>query len=519
MILSNNIEKLTKGSHEIIKVECDICHKEREMEYRTYYKITNKLTEQYYCHKCSRIKAEKTNLEKYGCIAPLQNKEILDKLISTNLERYGVEHSSQLDEYKEKQKNTNIEKYGFITPLQDLEKRNNGMIKKYGVEYPIQNIDIKNKIKNTMLDKYGFIHIFQDLENRKNNFDLARKKMLIDNNIISVSGNNYLLHCDICDNNVFINKYNFYARKMWKTILCPICNPISKQISGLEIQLQNFIKDNYQGEIILNSKSIITPYELDIYLPELKIAIEFNGIHWHSELYKKKNYHVNKTKMCEEKNIQLIHIFEDEWIYKQNIIKSIILNKINIKNTISNETKILEINDNNIVKDFLEKNHIHGYIKSKIKIGLFHKNELVSIMIFGNIKNKFKKHNNYELLRFCDKLNTDVINSEEQIINYFIEKYKPSEIITYIDRSKFSNKLFKNIGFDFVCNTEPKYYYIIDNIRFNRYIFKKENLIKDGFDPNKSEHEIMLEQKHYRIYDSGDMKYIKKCINISNDFH
>ena len=149
------INELSKGSHALVVTNCDICNKEKNMEFRIYYKITNGLVDKYYCHKCSRIKVEKTNLEKYGGISPMNNEIILNKMLKTNLEKYGVEHPSQLDEYKEKQKKTNLEKYGLSTPLQDINKRKTGMIEKHGFDSPMKNVDLKNKIKKTNLEKYG----------------------------------------------------------------------------------------------------------------------------------------------------------------------------------------------------------------------------------------------------------------------------------------------------------------------------------------------------------------------------
>ena len=475
------------------------------MEYRTYFKITNQLNDIYYCHNCSRIKVEKTNLKKYGCVAPMQNPNILKKMIRTNLDRYGVEHSSQLEEFKNKQKNTNLEKYGYSTPLQDMKLRIEGNMKKYGVKFSQQCDKIKSKIENTNLKKYGVKNTLQVKEFRKKGYLKLRKKMILDNNIISIKNDEYLIKCEICNNNVFIDKSNFYARKKYNTILCPKCNPISKQTSGLEIQLQFFIKENYHKEILLNNKSIIKPYELDIYVPELKLAFEFNGLFWHSELYKENNYHLNKTELCEQQGIQLIHIFEDDWNYKQNIVKSIILNKLGkISNKIfARKCEIKEINDNKLIKDFLNQNHIQGFVGSKIKLGLFFENEIISLMTFGNCRIAIE----YELLRFCNKLNTNVIGGASKLFNYFIKTYQPIEIVTYADRSISQGKLYKTLGFTFIGKTKPNYYYIIGDIRYHRFKFRKDKLIKQGFDSNKTEHEIMIDRKILRIYDSGNLKY------------
>jgi len=193
-----------------------------------------------------------------------------------------------------------------------------------------------------------------------------------------------------------------------------------------------------------------------------------------------------------------------------------ILNKLNkTKNKIyARKTEIKEINDNKLVKNFLTENHLQGFVGSKIKIGLFYNNELVSIMTFGNRRismgKKITNMNEYELLRFCNKLNTNVIGGSSKLFKYFLKNYNPSEIMTYADRSHSQGKLYEMLGFKYIGKSQPNYYYIIDGIRKHRFNFRKDLLVKQGFDKNKTEHQIMIDRKIYRIYDSGNLKYLYK---------
>jgi len=218
--------------------------------------------------------------------------------------------------------------------------------------------------------------------------------------------------------------------------------------------------------------------------------------------------------LCESKGIQLIHIYEDDWLYKQDIIKSMILNKLGcVDNKIyARKTEIKEITDNKLVKKFLNNNHLQGFVGSKIKIGLFYNNELVSLMTFGKGRVSMGKKqlcdNEYELLRFCNKLNTNVVGGASKMFKYFLKKYNPIEILSYADRSHSNGNLYNKIGFEFVSKTTPNYYYIIDGIKQYRFNYRKDKLIKQGFDPNKTEREIMLERKIYRMFDSGNLKYL-----------
>lgn len=526
-------DDLTIASTYKVTVKCDVCDNEKELIYNKYLKNIKKYNLYTCSNTCAYVKNKKTNLEKYG----VENYHNVEKYKKTCLEKFGVETPFLNEKIKEIIKKSNLEKYGFESPNSSSIVKNNkkiSSIKKYGVDHFSKTDEFKdimnkcntkeyktNKLKTfskTCLEKYGVDHTSK-LEEIKNKIKITNQNTyrlkIQDKSILDVDFDKkgYICKCDLCDTDFFIDYGLFKNRKRIKTIICTTCNPISKHISGLEIQLQNLIKNNYNGEILFNNKIIINPYELDIYLPELKIAFEFNGLFWHNEEHRENDYHLNKTELCEQKGIQLIQIFEDDWLYKQEICKSLILNKLGktINRIFARKTEIKEVFDNKLVREFLDKNHIQGFVGSKVKIGLFYENELVSLMTFGNRRLAMgKKSTNageYELLRFCNKLNTNVIGGASRLFKYFIKNYTPNEITTYADRSFSQGQLYKTLGFEFISKTEPNYYYIIDGIKHHRFNFRKDKLIKEGYDSNKTEHEIMLDRNIFRIYDSGNLKF------------
>ena len=428
---------------------------------------------------------------------------------------------------KNKKECNSLKKFGTKTPAEsEIVKKK--MIKtnqeRYFSNSPLQNSIVQKKSKHTLLKNYGVdnpskskILIDKRIETFSDNIRKKYLKVLIPYGIKDIDYKNKIMyfHCDICNNNFDLHLDLFHNRKKSSTILCTNCNPINTHISGLEIQLQQFIESNYSKNIIFNDRKILSPYEVDIYLPELKIGFEFNGVYWHNENYVESDYHLKKTELSESKNIKLIHIYEDDWLYKQDIVKSRILNLLNFtpNKIYARKTEIKEISDNILLREFLEKNHIQGFIGSQVKIGLFYNNELVSLMTFGKQrKNMGTKSfpDKYELLRFCNKLNTTVIGGASKLFKYFTNNYKPKEIITYADRSWSQGNLYNQLGFEFVHKSQPNYFYVVDGLRKNRFNFRKDILIKEGFDPNKSEREIMLDRKIYRIYDSGQLKFIYK---------
>jgi hypothetical protein len=287
---------------------------------------------------------------------------------------------------------------------------------------------------------------------------------------------------------------------------CPKCANNSK--SKYEEEIDNFIK-SLGFETTRNNKKILNGLEIDIFIPSKNIAIEFNGLYWHSEIYLENNYHLKKTELCENNNIRLLHIFEDEWVEKSDIVKSRIKNILGISDKKIHARKCaIKIIDNKLAKDFSIKNHIQGHVNAKINIGLFYNDELVSIMTFGSLRkltgNK-NIDNKYELLRFCNKLDTIVIGGANKLLSYFVKNYSPIEIISYADRRWSQGNLYEKLGFTKTHTSKPNYFYVIKKNRFNRFNYRKDVLVSQGFDKNKSEHQIMLERGIHRIYDCGNI--------------
>lgn len=281
-----------------------------------------------------------------------------------------------------------------------------------------------------------------------------------------------------------------------------------------EIEICEFLNNNNIEHEICNKK-ILSGTELDIYVPKHNIAIEFNGLYWHSEKQgKNKQYHINKTKKCLEKNIRLIHIFSDEWETKKEIIKKRLkyLFKTQEEKIYARKCEIVEITQEE-KSAFLNANHLQGNDKSNIFIGLKYKNEIVSVITFGKLRrlmgNKISHNNHYELYRFASK---NVIGGFSKLFKYFIKKYEPDTVITYADikwtpSDEFS--FYSKVGFDFISETKPNYYYTRNYTkREHRYNYAKNKLIKMGYDKNKSETQIMFENGYDRIWDCGNLKYV-----------
>ena len=259
-------------------------------------------------------------------------------------------------------------------------------------------------------------------------------------------------------------------------------------------------------ENITNDKSALNGKELNIYIPSFSIGIEFDGIFWHNELYKPNDYHLRKTEECGKAHIRLIHIFEDEWLYKKDIWKSMLRNLLGkIENKIyARKCEIKDVNSKD-ASTFLEENHIQGKCGSSIRYGLYYNDELVSLMTFGKTRHFIGNNSHqYELLRFCNKINTNVVGGASKLFKHFIREHNPQNIVSYADRRWSIGNLYYKLDFKLYNVSKPNYFYVIDNKRHNRFNFRKSVLVEKYNCPKElSERDFCKSQKWWRIYDCG----------------
>lgn len=303
---------------------------------------------------------------------------------------------------------------------------------------------------------------------------------------------------------------------------CKKCNPYKKHKT--QTRIFNYVNSLYKTKE--NAKNVISN-EIDIYCKELNFGIEYNGllphsygpskIHFYSSTRDAidKNYHLRKTEECEDKNIQLFHIFENEYLNttKRKIWYSVINSKLNLNERIYARKCIIKEICADESRLFLEQNHLQGSCNSSVKVGLYYKELLISVMTF-------RKHKQYqwEIARFANSLNISTVGGASKLLKFFERNYKPESIISYANRRWSQGNLYEKLGFEFTHNTAPNYFYfkINENILYSREQFQKHKL-KDKletFNPELSEIENMFNNGYRIIYDSGNKAFIKKFINI-----
>lgn len=316
-------------------------------------------------------KAKETKLLRYG--DPHYNNR--ERVYETNLKNLGVEMPFMSSKVQQKCQDTCFKHYGVRNPYssdiirkQIIEK----FINHYGVDNPRKSEEIKKKIKSTIEQNHDGMG-FGSLDITKSIFSTIDKniKKLIDDGFIKFSDLNLKYSTEIAKI-LRLRKYcsTRYIHKNDVEKAIEINNEFKSKEkaynSTYEAEIHEWLKSIYAGKIEINTRRIISPLELDFYLPDKKLAIEFNGDYWHSANRIDKNYHLNKTLLCQEKGIHLIHIFEYEWNENKEYIKSIISSAIENH---KNEEFISFVKENNIcIVIDLSKDSIKKYLEDDFKI-------------------------------------------------------------------------------------------------------------------------------------------------------
>lgn len=279
-----------------------------------------------YCSAKCRANSEKfkeqvkeSNLEKYGVENTSQTEKVKEKIRQTNLKRYGVDHNFKRKEIQDKKKKTYFKKYGVENPVQShkiKEKIKQTNSRKYGVKYSVLIPKVRKQIKSK--NKTNFVKFLQESDRLKN---MVEPCFNLDKDYTTV-GEKYLWKCKKCEN-VFLSSIDD-----GKIPRCFNCFPKENKFSKQEKEICNWLLER-GFSIKENVPHLIPPYEIDIYLPEHNLGIEFNGLYWHSEDKKDKNYHQNKVKLCYNQGIRLLHVWEDDWINNPEEVKEKILYYIN----------------------------------------------------------------------------------------------------------------------------------------------------------------------------------------------
>ncbi len=431
-----------------------------------------------------RNRSKEVCLLKYGD----ENYNNRTKAKETTVDRYGVDYAIKLDEFKNKQKMTCLERYG--------------------TEHVLQTDIFKNKVKSTCLERYddeNYNNRTKFSQTQKSNrYKLLKSQLLkfknielLDTKEEYISNETHRYSCSVH------GEFESVGTNLG-SVFCYACFKESK--SNLEKEVVEFLS-KYVSTVETSNRTVLSGKELDILIPEKNLAIEFDGLYWHSNIKKEKNYHLEKTERCEEQGIQLLHIFENEWLHKRPIVESILLAKLGIfQKRIYGRKCEVKVVPQETYREFTELNHLQGYVPAKLVLGLFYEDELVEICSFG--KSRFKS-GEMELLRHCSKLHHQIIGGFSKLIKSW-KKLNPEEsLYTYCDRRYSNGSSYVKSGWKHIGTSAPNYFYIKGNNLESRIKYQKHKLkdILKIFDESLTEQENMSVNGYTWIYDCGNLKF------------
>ena len=446
-------------------------------------------------------KIKQTNLRRYGVENYLSTEDAQQKSKEKKVQKYGTSNLFSLKEIQEKSKETMIKKYGVdcnwkrsdvrkkssensVFKRKEIqEKIQNTLKEKYKTEeHPFKRQDVKEKIEKTNIESIGVKTPLLLEENKKKAREAFKKKYGVNSNFVRKEVRQKALKNSACKNpeiqrrnaEKFKEKYGYsnpfsspeIQEKIRKTNLerygvefiveredVREKNANTKySTSKKEKEILSYVKEIYKGEVKENDRKILDGIELDIYLPELNIAIEFNGAYWHSEQIKGKNYHKDKTKLCLDKGIRLIHIYEWEWDNQKEMIKTFLRFCLteDSRRIYARKCEIRNV-DRKTYHDYCRKNHLQGAkagTKDLTVYGLYYNDELVQLMSFDKPSRSTKYQ--WEIIRGCPGSMNHVIGGNSKLFQHFIREKNPDNIMSKCDFDKFDGRGYYAMGMELV---------------------------------------------------------------------
>jgi len=441
--------------------------------------------------RCAKESVSKKVSETKSNYSDTTKHSIQQKRQSTNISKYGIENVGQLD----KSRLAHIQIYAD----QEKVKLINEQIRSTKQHrYSNPNFNNSEKIKETFKEK------------RNNGFWIDRYP---EKNIEVLEDKNKLY--ELYNNNTPIeiaDTLNVHVQTVYKYLnLHQLREPFK---SADEQELVRFIESLGITNIVTNTRKLLpSRKEIDIYLPDLDIAIEYNGVYWHHEdvNHITRDYHYNKFVECEQLGIQLITVFSNFWHNKKEIVKNTIKMKLKCfdQPSIYARKCSVKLINNKIAKEFLNKYHIQGYTPATVCLGLFYNESIVALMTFSKNRTGIGKiNNNTELVRFASS--GSIVGAAGKLLAYYKKQYPNEIIVSYSDNEWSNGNLYKALGFQLASEVKYSYWYLKprEHRLYHRFSFSKQKLVKQGHDSTKSESQITRELGLLKVWDCGKRKWI-----------
>ena len=347
---------------------------------------------------------------------------------------------------------------------------------------------------------------------------IDKTDMIINNNfkvIKHISGRHWEFECLHCGNHKVFSYGDVSTGKVKS------CGCLNVAINGsqAENEIKSFIESC--GVTTIKSHRLLDGREIDIYIPELNLGVEYNGSAFHATIggafsNKDKNYHKNKFILAREKGIHLISIFDYAWRSNQEKIKNYLHDVIASTVRVYARKCELRVVPKSEAVAFTDRYHLQGSAKlQEINYGLYYEDELISVMSFGKPRYK-EKSNTYELQRYCVKTGITVVGGAERLLKAFEQEYSPLKVISYSDSNYFSGGIYPRLGFTFVKYTEPDYVWVHNGdlsflSRYKCQVKTLKNKYPELYEQaiGSKENYIMSNLGYFKVYGCGNILWEK----------
>lgn len=297
--------------------------------------------------------------------------------------------------------------------------------------------------------------------------------------------------------------------KDWTKVLTPRNQFYS---SSFEQDVEEFLRELGIANIQKNVRTLKGVSEIDFLLPDYNIAIECNGVYYHSEKYKSTSFHQDKSLACKANGLHLIHIWEDYWYNKSEIIKSILKAKLRLPDRSKLYARRCTVQAVPYAEAvaFLNANHLNGFSVSKHHFGLYHNNVLVMILSLSNSR-KFLKQKDWEIVRLATLRDTYIVGGFSRLLHYVSKTLAIQQLFSFVDFDMHSGTGYDAAGFKLIKLTAPGYFYVHTDLthRKHRYNFTRQALTKRGYSPDVPVNEIMKQLRYLKVFNSGNLVYVK----------
>lgn len=503
---------------------------------------TKLVTEQYSCSRLAKeLGTTRTTVEKYRVLHQIEQPLSQKQLTTIN---YQNKQQQDKQTILERRKQTNIKLYGTENTFQShRDKIVDVMQEKYGVKSPLQSPDIFAKQQATMVERYGVTSAVHSAVLYQKQIDTNRR-LYGDNPAKLGKFQEKTKHTNLNKYGVDYHTQKHLSREVldnlsnrdWliehhhtlKKTLSQVANEVGCNITTVyrycminNVEIKHYYESAQQREISdwlqtlnitvdINRRDLISG-ELDIYLPEHDLAIEYCGVYWHSDIHPRitSNYHLNKLKLCQTKNIRLLTIFEDEWVYRKEIVKQKILAILGktTSSVFARKCDITKITNKKIKQQFFNQHHIQGSGPGSITYGLMHNNVIVAMMTFIE-----QVDGVYVLNRYASS--PRVVGGFQKLLAHFCKSHVWKQLVSFADLRWSEGDVYNKGGFALDKILQPDYRYVFGNNTHHKFAFRRERLkifLGQHFNPSLTEVENMRNAGYYRIWNCGLLRYVLVC--------